>query len=144
MHLKVGDIDTQNYHYLIVVGKGNKERVVPILAAELATDLRRRVEMVKSGYLWLNEETGLPIKDLRSLLYWAAKRAGINRHINPHLLRHSFGAHATAAGISLRALQDIMGHSTPAVTQIYSQVAAETLRKEMGKFSDYLQTPQGL
>jgi site-specific recombinase XerD len=104
---------------LIVTGKGNKQRIVPIN--------RRAIPYLRH----------LPFyapKDFREILTWACKRANINRHINPHLFRHAFGLHMTAAGVGLRALQEIMGHSTPVVTERYSQVVAETLLKEMEKF----------
>ncbi|MDO5673787.1 MAG: tyrosine-type recombinase/integrase [bacterium] len=104
---------------LIITGKGNKQRVLPI---------NRRV----APYL-----RNLPFpapKDLRDILFWACKRAGVQRKVNPHLFRHAFGLHMTASGVGLRALQEIMGHSTSLVTERYSQVVAETLRKEMDKF----------
>lgn len=65
------------------------------------------------------------------LLYWLKRYPTI---INPHLFRHAFGCHMTAAGVSLRALQEMMGHSSSAITERYSQVMAETLIREMGKF----------
>ncbi len=104
---------------LIVTGKGNKQRIIPI---------NRR----SAPYL-----RNLPFyapNDFREILLWACKRAGIKRRVNPHLFRHAFGLHMTAAGVGLRALQEIMGHSTSVVTERYSQVVAETLRREMEKF----------
>ena len=104
---------------VIVTGKGNKQRIIPI---------NRRV----APYL-----RHLPFyapQDFREILLWACKRAGITRRVNPHLFRHAFGLHMTAAGVGLRALQEIMGHSTSVVTERYSQVVAETLRREMEKF----------
>jgi len=104
---------------LIITGKGNKQRIVPI-SRRIAPYLRN-----------------LPFyapKDFREILFFACKRAGLQRYVNPHLFRHAFGCHMTASGVGLRALQEIMGHSTPLVTERYSQIVAETLRKEMEKF----------
>lgn len=116
---------------MIVTGKGNKERVIPI-AADLLPYLVRRLSEVPGGRLW---ETGQAKRfDLRASIEAACKRAGITRHIHPHLLRHAFGVHCTEAGMGLRSLQQIMGHSTSQVTELYSRLAAEALKREMAKY----------
>lgn len=103
----------------IVTGKGDKQRIVPI---------NRKVAVYVRHLPWYAPN------DFRQIIKWACKRSGIDQHINPHLFRHAFGCHMTAAGVSLRALQEMMGHSSSAITERYSQVMAETLIKEMGKF----------
>lgn len=105
---------------LVITGKGNKQRIVPI-GRKAAPYLRHSLPFYAP-------------KDFRGILEWACKRAGMHRDINPHLFRHAFGCHMTAAGVGVRALQEIMGHSSVAVTERYSQVVAETLLKEMDKF----------
>lgn len=119
---------------LIVLGKGNKERVVPIVPA-LAEILAEEVKGKSPGeYLWLNPRTGEPYKDLRTAIKYAARRAGVDHYAwTPHLLRHCFGVHATIAGVGIRALQDIMGHCSPTVTEIYSRLAATNLKDELAK-----------
>ncbi len=114
---------------MLVVGKGNKERVVPIIHS-LETILDKRLKEVTAGLLW----KGVIVKDLRPAIKWASKRAGITRKITPHALRHAFGVHATESGVGLKSLQQVMGHSTSQVTEIYTHLAAEALVKEMGKF----------
>ena len=101
---------------LVVTGKGNRQRVVPI-NRKLRPYLRR-----------------LPFeapRDLRAAAEWAAKRAGIEQHIHPHLMRHAFGIHMIQSGVSLRAVQEMMGHSSSQVTEIYTRLAAEWLVEEM-------------
>lgn len=105
----------------IITGKGNKQRVVPVN--------RKAWPYIRNGHLPFKAP-----KDLRGIIHWARKRADIKTHITPHLLRHAFGVHLTERGVSLRALQDLMGHSTSTVTEIYSRLAAEHLVKEMSKF----------
>ena len=103
---------------MVVTGKGNKQRVVPI---------HRKLKP------WLRH---LPLEgpeDLRVMAKWAVKRAGLDIYIHPHLMRHAFGVHMTQSGVPLRALQDIMGHSSSQVTEIYTRLAAETLVQEMNK-----------
>jgi len=114
---------------LVVTGKGNKQRVVPI-QQELEKVLRRRIEEVKRGILWPNIGTGAARPDIR--FDSECDRLGIPR-IKPHALRHAFGSHATRAGMGIRALQLIMGHCNTSVTEIYSHLNAADLVAEMDK-----------
>ena len=118
---------------MLVTGKGNKERVVPIIQ-DLKPILEKRLKEINTGLMWPKKD-GTPYKDLRSAIKWAAKRAGITKHINPHLFRHAFGVHTTESGVNLRQLQQVMGHSSSATTELYSRLAAESLKKELKKFN---------
>ena len=104
---------------MLVTGKGNKQRVVPI---------NRKLR----PYLRHSLPFACPV-DARASAKWAAKRAGIEMHIHPHLLRHAFGVHMIQSGVSLRAVQEMMGHSSSQVTEIYTRLAAEWLVEEMKK-----------
>ncbi|MBM9603041.1 tyrosine-type recombinase/integrase [Desulfopila inferna] len=65
----------------------------------------------------------------------ARERAGIDRHIYPHLLRHAFVTHATQLGVNLRTLQYAMGHTSSKTTEIYTTLGAEAIKLEItGKF----------
>ncbi len=105
----------------IVRGKNNKQRIVPLN--------RKIMPYIRRGSL-----PPYAPDDLRGIIYWAIKRAGITTHITPHKLRHAFGIHMTVNGVSLRAVQEIMGHSSSQVTEIYTRLAADQLSKEMDKF----------
>ena len=118
---------------LIIRGKGNKQRIVPIMP-ELIPYLEAGN---KEGYLWLNPRTKKPYGTLRKTLFGAAKRAGIKKHVTAHLLRHCFGTHSTASGVGLRTLQDVMGHSSSQTTELYTRLAAGHLIEGMKSFSDY-------
>jgi integrase/recombinase XerD len=118
---------------LVVRGKGNKQRIVPIMKDFMPYLIKGNSE----GFLWLNPKTKAPWKDIRQCLNGAAKRAGIKSKITPHTLRHCFGTHSTEAGVGLRTLQDVMGHSTSQVTEMYTTLAAQHLTIDMEKFSDY-------
>lgn len=103
---------------LLVTGKGNKQRVVPI-HRKLAPYLRH-----------------LPFTiaiDTRAQSLWACRRAGLKIRIHPHLMRHAFGVHMIQRGVSLRAVQEMMGHSSSQVTEIYTRLAADWLTEEMRK-----------
>ena len=68
----------------------------------------------------------------------ACKKAKVTQRIYHHLFRHSFGTHATVAGVGLKHLQDIMGHSTSKTTELYTHLAAERLTEESKKFARYI------
>ncbi len=123
--------------FLRVLGKGGKERVVPV--AEVALDALRsylagaRPAFLKgrtSEALFLSRR-GRPIT--RQTLWlrvvrWA-RAAGIRQRISPHVLRHSFAGHLLAGGADLRAVQAMLGHADIATTQIYTHVTSERLRE---------------
>ena len=115
--------------YMLVKGKGGKERIVPIFR-KLSIYLRRRVP--KGGWLFPNPETGKPYTDLRKPIKRSTDKAGMG-HIWIHLLRHAFGTHSIQSGIDLRSLQLIMGHSTSQVTERYTHLAG-FLNDAMDKF----------
>ncbi|MCL2459099.1 MAG: tyrosine-type recombinase/integrase [Desulfobulbus sp.] len=120
---------------IIVKGKGSKERIVPITTERLGIELATRRELSPADFLSANPKTGKPYHSLKKELDQAAKKAGINKHVHQHLLRHSFGTNATIAGVSQTALQDILGHSSAATTRIYQNYAAEYLVGQSKKFS---------
>ncbi len=121
-------------HGVIVVrGKGNKERPVPIVDS-LRPYLVKRLQEVSKGMLWTTR-SGAQITDLKKIIRLARERAGIDRHIYPHLLRHAFGTHATQLGVNLRTLQYAMGHTSSKTTEIYTTLGAEAIKLEItGKF----------
>ena len=106
---------------VIVTGKGNKQRVVPLN--------KKILPYIRAGNL-----PPYAPNDFREIILWASRRAGITTHITPHKLRHAFGVHMTMKGAPLRAIQQIMGHSSSQTTEIYTRMAAEHLAKEMDKF----------
>lgn len=137
--LKVEDINLQA-GFIRVVGKGNKERVVPLSTrtAELIREYmsKERVKFIKGGdkgYLFLSQRGG-PMTRQRfwQTLTGYAKKAGIK--ISPHQLRHSFATHLLEGGADLRSVQKMLGHSDISTTQIYTKVTSERLQKVFEKF----------
>ncbi|HEX6050354.1 MAG TPA: site-specific tyrosine recombinase XerD [Gemmatimonadaceae bacterium] len=119
-----------------VFGKGSKERLVPIgrrAIGALATyvrELRPRLERgVGRGILFLNAR-GEPLTRMGAwkILRKHVERAGIEKHVSPHTLRHSFATHLLEGGADLRAVQEMLGHADISTTQIYTHVDREYLR----------------
>ncbi len=127
---------------LRVLGKGDKERVVPVgEKAVVALDawLRRgRPALVKprtGGEIFLGEHgRRLTTARLWQIVQEMAKLAGIKKRIWPHLLRHSFATHLLGRGADLRAIQEMLGHASLGTTQIYTHVDQARLRAVHRKF----------
>ena len=113
---------------IFVVGKGSKERIVPITTDRLMAELLKKKDV--SGWLTVNPETKRPYLTIRKALLRAAKKVGLEKHVYHHLLRHSFGTNATVSGLDLSALQSIMGHSSPTTTGMYQHLAGEYIRTQ--------------
>jgi integrase/recombinase XerD len=121
---------------LRVFGKGSKERLVPVGRRALGAvalylrELRPRLEKGSGrGVLFLNAR-GEPLTRMGAwkILRRHVTRAGIEKHVTPHTLRHSFATHLLEGGADLRAVQDMLGHADISTTQIYTHVDREYLR----------------
>lgn len=125
---------------LLVKGKGEKERTVPIATDHLNKELQKAVRRAVAGPLFVNRDTGKPYTPtaIRKALNRAAVKAKLNMRIYPHLLRHSYGTHALVAGMGLRTVQEVMGHSSSKTTEGYTHLAGEFLKEETKKFSYYI------
>ncbi len=129
-------------HYLTCIGKGSKERLVPI--GEQATDwirkytARARRDLLKgraSPRLFLNARGGpLSRVGFWKILKQYALKAGLPRTLSPHVLRHSFATHLLERGADLRAIQLMLGHADLSTTQIYTHVLEARLRTVYDRF----------
>jgi integrase/recombinase XerD len=139
--LKTSDLSL-NIGYLRCLGKGNRERVVPIGKAAIAavneylTNLRPSLVKPSSGDFLLLSRTGRPMSriEIWRLVKKYAVRAGMPRNVTVHTLRHCFATHMLSGGADLRSIQEMLGHVDIATTQIYTHVDHERLRKIHRKF----------
>lgn len=114
-----------------VIGKGSKERVVPVGSPALNAIQRYRQEAaVTSGPLFLSKRrTRITQQAVDQLLRKYLKLSGIPFPISPHKLRHSFATHMLDAGADLRSVQALLGHASLSTTQIYTHVTKERLKR---------------
>jgi len=128
--LDVGDVDFAS-GTLRVMGKGAKERIVPIGGPALAAVQRYRQQaVVTSGPLFLSKlRTRITQQAIDLLLKKYLKHSSIPFTISPHKLRHTFATHLLDAGADLRSVQALLGHASLSTTQIYTHVTKERLRK---------------
>lgn len=133
--LNTGDVDFAAKS-LRVLGKGNKERIVPIgekalnaiEAYQQALAAQKKVTQGGDRALFLNKNMGrLTTRSVARVLDKAAIAAGISVPVSPHDLRHSFATHMLDAGLDLRVVQELLGHSQLSTTQKYTHVSIDRL-----------------
>ena len=118
-----------------VLGKGSKERVVPVGAAArdaLARWLAMRGAHAASGVTAMFTGRGgrrLSPRSIQQRLAEWAIRQGLSRHVHPHMLRHSFASHVLQSSGDLRAVQEMLGHASIASTQVYTHLDFQALAK---------------
>ena len=127
--LNVSDVDPYS-ESVRVLGKGRKERVVPVGAPALkAIQQYRHAAKVEAGPLFLNKaRKRLGVTAVWTLLKRYLKHTSIPQEVSPHKLRHSFATHLLDAGADLRSVQSLLGHASLSTTQIYTHVSIERLR----------------
>jgi integrase/recombinase XerD len=132
------DVDPAGSGTVRLLGKGSKERVVPVgsYAREAAAAylVRGRPALVAAGSgspaLFLNARGGrLSRQSAWTVLRAAAERAGLRRQISPHTLRHSFATHLLDGGADVRVVQELLGHASVTTTQVYTLVTVDRLRE---------------
>jgi integrase/recombinase XerD len=135
--LDVDDVDLEEGS-VRVLGKGGKERVVPVgrFAVEAVSAYLTRARPAlagprSGGALFLNQRGGrLTRQGTANILKQAAVKSGLSKRVTPHTLRHSFATHLLEGGADIRVVQELLGHATLATTQIYTLVTGERLREE--------------
>jgi len=122
--------------FLRCIGKGNKERVIPLGKKAIAS-IKRYLEAVRprllknkeSEFLFLNRfGKRISRQSLWKIIRRYAKQARIKKSIRPHILRHSFATHLLERGADLRSVQEMLGHSNISTTQIYTHINKERLK----------------
>lgn len=127
--------------YIRVVGKGNKQRLVPINATArerimIYLDDRRERYHGNEDTLFLNNRGGkLTRIMIFTIIREAVKRTGIQKQVSPHTFRHSFATHLLAGGANIRQIQEMLGHESISTTEIYTHLDAERLRSTVEKLS---------
>ena len=128
--------------FVRVIGKGDRERLVPI--GDIAVDwltrwllegrpilvARSRAPLDRGGPVFLGERGGrLARQQAFAIVRAAAKAAGLGERVSPHTLRHSFATHLLEGGADLRIVQELLGHASISTTQLYTHLTGERVRE---------------
>ena len=137
--LRVGDLDSKS-GCVRCIGKGDKERIVPVGRKALATvekylqagrpEMLRQAKALNSTALFVNNRgVALSRVGVWKILSAYGRRAGLRVALTPHMLRHSFATHLLEHGADLRSVQLMLGHADISTTQIYTHVVEERLKQ---------------
>ncbi|MDD5851666.1 MAG: tyrosine-type recombinase/integrase [Galactobacillus timonensis] len=140
-----------------VLGKGNKERLVPVPKGSVPV-LKRYLEIVRPLFIkkpmaqFFVNSCGRPVtvRYVELLVREKCEQAGIDKHLTPHKLRHSYATHLLQGGADLRSIQELLGHADIGTTEIYTHVADKQLVDSYQKFNpvashpslDHLEIPE--
>jgi site-specific recombinase XerD len=123
------DIDSQTMRIRIRAGKGGKERYV-VLSETLLEELRHYFRKFRpERWLFYADKPDRPIhpRTIQRMVREVARRAGLNKKVTPHVLRHSFATHLLDHGTNLRYIQELMGHKSLKTTMLYTHVSRHSL-----------------
>lgn len=135
--LNMGDVNTEGDFFVRCLGKGRKERIIP-LYQQIAMLVKKYVEEDRPKLAHGKKEVALFLNARGDRLtrqgFWQklkeyVKSAGLNSQISPHTLRHSFATHMLSGGADLRSVQELLGHANISTTQVYTHLTTEQVRR---------------
>jgi integrase/recombinase XerD len=131
VNLKIQDLNFNEQTGHVRQAKGNKDRIFNI-PDKLFKQLSKQAESQKQQekeYLFTGPKGNLSTRNIQKIVQKAAAKAGLNKDIHPHTLRHSFATHLLENGTDIRYIQALLGHSNLATTEIYTHVSSQQLKK---------------
>ena len=131
VNLKIDEIDFDDEIGYVRQGKGRKDRIFNIpkfLRAKLQKQVNAQRE-INSEFLFSGPKGKLSTRNIQKIVEKAVKKAGINKSVHVHTLRHSFATHLLEDGVDIRKIQELLGHSDLSTTQIYTHISKKELKK---------------
>ena len=139
------DISWNEIQLRVRHGKGDKGRVVPLLPTVVEA-LRKLLELtpeLTTGPILKNfRGTRLSTRSIQKIITLRARQLGLPQHTTPHTLRHSFATHLLSNGANLRAIQELLGHSSLSVTQRYTHLDQKALCEEYDRSHPLAKPPK--
>jgi len=139
--LNMGDVNFEGDYFVRCLGKGRKERIIP-LYQQIAVLVKKYVDEDRPKLAHGKKEVALFLNARGDRLtrqgFWQklkeyVKSAGLNSKISPHTLRHSFATHMLSGGADLRSVQELLGHANISTTQVYTHLTTEQVRRTYDK-----------
>jgi integrase/recombinase XerD len=139
--LNLGDVNIEGDYFVRCFGKGRKERIIP-LYPQIALAIKKYIDEDRPRLAHGKNEKAMFLNARGERLtrqgFWQklkeyVKSAGLNAHISPHTLRHSFATHMLSGGADLRSVQELLGHANISTTQVYTHLTTEHVRRSYDK-----------
>lgn len=128
VNLTPKDLDFQQNSGWVRQGKGSKDRIFKI-AESLSKQLQKHITQNLDSKYVFSKSKPLSTRNIQILVKKAAKKAGINKKVTPHTLRHSFATHLLEQGENLAVIQQLLGHENLETTRIYTHISQEQIKK---------------
>jgi len=131
INLKINDLNFEEMTGYVRQAKGKKDRIFNI-SKFLLNNLKKQVNNqreLNQEYLFTGPKGKLTDRNLQKIVRKFAKKAGINKEVHPHTLRHSFATHLLENNVDIRKIQELLGHADLSTTQIYTHISTEELKK---------------
>jgi integrase/recombinase XerD len=140
LNLKLNDLNFEEMICQVRQAKGKKDRIVNI-PHFLLKDLKKQTtaqQELKQDYLFTGLKGRLSERNIQKIVHSTAKKAGIDKEVHPHTLRHSFATHLLENGTDIRKIQELLGHADLSTTQIYTHISTEELKKIHSPLDDLM------
>ncbi|MCH7567817.1 MAG: tyrosine-type recombinase/integrase [Nanoarchaeota archaeon] len=128
VNLKKDDLNFEEKIGKVRKGKGSKDRIFTI-SENLAKELHHYLQKKKNNVYLFSRDRPLTTRNIQKIVKHTKQKAGINKKVTPHTLRHSFATHLLENGTDIRMIQVLLGHANISTTQIYTHVSSEELKK---------------
>jgi integrase/recombinase XerD len=131
INLKIDNMDFEEKVGQVKQAKGKKDRIFNI-PSFLLDDLKNQAKQQKENkneFLFSGPKGKLTPRNIQKIVSKSARKAGINKEVHPHTLRHSFATHLLENGVDIRKIQELLGHSSLSTTQLYTHISTEELKK---------------
>ena len=136
VNLKVEDINFEENTGWVRKGKGSKDRLFN-LSGNLVGEIKEYLTGRENKYVFSKDDP-LTTRNIQKIIAGTRKRAGINRRVTPHTLRHSYATHLLEQGTDIRLIQSLLGHASLNTTQVYTHVSSEQIKKIKNPFDGLL------
>jgi integrase/recombinase XerD len=129
INLKVGDLELEEKIGWVRSGKGSKDRLF-ILSNNVIDELKDFIKDKKDAeYIFTGYNERMSHRNVQKLIKSAARKAGIDKEVHPHTLRHSLATHLLESGENIRKIQELLGHASLSTTQLYTHITTGELKK---------------
>lgn len=140
INLKINDLNFEEMTGHVRQAKGKKDRIFNI-PKFLLNNLKKQVNKqreLNQEYLFTGPKGKLTDRNIQKIVRKFAKKAGINKEVHPHTLRHSFATHLLENNVDIRKIQELLGHADLSTTQIYTHISTEELKKIRSPIDDLM------